>query len=241
MDQNTSRDVAINIGNSADSNDNFFALRPAGSVAGDPIQASTLAGSLASATTTTGYTVGTWHHIAGVYAAVDDRSAYIDGGSKGTNTASRTPSGVNQLRIGSRTGTSPSGHLDGQIAECAIWNVALADAEIAVLATGVIPPLVRPSALVHYAPLTRNLIDIVGGVTLTNTGTTVVTHPRVFYRVPSMVAKPSAVIARRRSPRPLFLNNVFDSWKWGLVGGPLAWIIRRRMTLERQRGDTLHR
>jgi hypothetical protein len=61
----------------------------------------------------------------------------------------------------------------GQIAHPAIWNVALTDAEVAMLGAGISPLRVRPQSLVMYLPyLGRNgpEIDIINGRTLAVTG-----------------------------------------------------------------------
>jgi hypothetical protein len=62
----------------------------------------------------------------------------------------------------------------------AVWNAALTDAEVAILATGFSPKKVRPQSLVFYAPLVREVRDLVGGVALSDTGTTVADHPRTY-------------------------------------------------------------
>ena len=64
------------------------------------------------------------------------------------------------------SGATKQNYCDGSLAEAAIWNAALSDAEVAALATGVSPLLVRPGSLVFYAPLARDLLDRVGGLQL---------------------------------------------------------------------------
>jgi hypothetical protein len=72
-------------------------------------------------------------------------------------------------------------YLDGAAAGTGIWNVALTAAEIASLAGGMTCDKVRPQSLVFYAPLVRDLIDVKGGLTITNNnGATVANHPRVY-------------------------------------------------------------
>ena len=61
-----------------------------------------------------------------------------------------------------------------------IWNVALTAAEIASLAKGFSPRLIRPQSLAFYAPLIRETLDIRGGLTLTDSGSTVADHPRII-------------------------------------------------------------
>lgn len=71
--------------------------------------------------------------------------------------------------------------MNGSIAEPAIWNVALTDAEIASLAAGFTPDQIRPQSLQFYAPLVRDLVDARGGRTITNVNSaTVATHPRII-------------------------------------------------------------
>lgn len=111
-----------------------------------------------TAATSTTITASTWFHACGVTSAANSRAAYLNGGGKGTNTGNRTPTGVNQTTVGMQGGTAnnlPFGLAggNGYIAEVAIWNVALTDADVTTLALGVHPFLVRPDALVDYWPL----------------------------------------------------------------------------------------
>jgi len=113
-----------------------------------------------------------------VGASATDRAVYIDGGSKGTNATSNTPSGLASTRLGKDHDNNNA--LDGRIGEGAIWNVALTDAEVARLAKGIHPFKVRPANIVAYWPLWgRNSPepDCVGGFNLTVTGATQAAHP----------------------------------------------------------------
>ena len=164
--------------------DHWHSLRASGSIGGDPIRASTFDGGWNAAQTTTGYSANTWHHACGVWAAADSRSAYIDGGSKHTQTSSRTPTSLDLTYIGANEfSSSPTNYMSGSIAEVGIWNVALTDAEVAILAKGYSPLFVRPQSLVLYIPLIRdNDEDLIGGLSFTANGSpTVSAHPRVFY------------------------------------------------------------
>lgn len=70
---------------------------------------------------------------------------------------------------------------NGYVAECALWNTALTDAEIESLAKGFSPRRIRPQSLVFYAPLLRNLQDLRQGLALTAVNSpTVASHPRVY-------------------------------------------------------------
>ena len=105
----------------------------------------------AVATATAAITAGTWHHVCGVAVSTTDRRCFLDGGNKGTNTTSKGDPTVTETAIGSRTSTND--FFDGKLAEIAIWNIALTDAQVLMLARRVSPLSIRPDALVHYWPL----------------------------------------------------------------------------------------
>jgi hypothetical protein len=137
--------------------------------------------STSQANSTTNGTSGAWNHACAVYAAANSRAAYVNGGSKGTETTSRTPSSLIRTGIGRRVGLNNT-YMNGLIAEAAIWDVALTDAEVAVLAARACPLLVRPGNLVSYWPLIGRFspeIDLVGGLDLTVTGATAGDHCRI--------------------------------------------------------------
>ena len=74
--------------------------------------------------------------------------------------------------------------MSGDIAEAAIWNIALDDADVALLAKAFDPRMVRPEGLVFYAPLIGRYspeIDRRGGLGLTVTGAVASVHPRMFH------------------------------------------------------------
>jgi hypothetical protein len=141
----------------------------------------TSGGIFSFASTTTGPAINTWHHVCSVFESNASRSAYIDGGSKGINTTSRSLSAFDRVSMGARgiTGGATT-FFPGYIAEFAAWNIALTDDDVASLAKGFSPRLVRPQSLVFYAPLIRNVQDLRGVVALTTTGTTVADHPRIY-------------------------------------------------------------
>ncbi|OGU80429.1 MAG: hypothetical protein A2W11_00760 [Ignavibacteria bacterium RBG_16_35_7] len=159
-------------------------LELAGTIAGDPVRmASITVGSPSYAATTTGYSVNTWHHAAGVVSASNARAAYIDGGSEGTDATEEDPGAVlDRTSIGRLGDSTPAQYFSGNIAEAAVWNIALTIGEIAILAKGFSPLFVRPQNLVAYWPLINtNDIDIVGGFNMTAFNTpSVATHPRIY-------------------------------------------------------------
>lgn len=137
---------------------------------------------------------GTWHHCGGVFASATSRSVYLDG-TKVTNTNSCTPTGLDRLLFCRNAADLQFGN--GRMAEAAVWDVALDDAEMTALAKGICPLLIRPASLVAYYPLVgndspepdrwKNRYDL----TLTN-GPTKADHPRIYYPATPHVFMPSA-------------------------------------------------
>lgn len=136
---------------------------------------------------------GTWTHIAATAASTTSRQCFQDGvaGTEDTDTLA-FPSSVDQITIGAQADSSVQNNLDGKIAECALWDVALTDDEMKALAGGVPANMIRRTALVGYWPLWGAEVgaDMSGsGNDLTNTGSTVTSdHPPVgrYARPPVM-------------------------------------------------------
>lgn len=133
-----------------------------------------------SAPSSASASINTWAHAAGVWSADNARAAFLNGGNKGTNSTTVTPTGINSVSVGSFT---TGGSFSGRIAELGIWNAALTDEEIAILADGVSPLFVRPQNLKMYFPLIRDEDKSkVGDVSLTAFNTpSVDVHPRIIY------------------------------------------------------------
>ena len=172
-----------------------------GDLVNDPIYAvvRTTGGMFADASVDSGVAANTWAHAAAVFASTTSRTAYTNGTAGTTNTTSRDAgTSINTVDVGNFGGGTL---LDGQVAEAAIWTVALTTAEIALLADGLSPLFVRPQSLAFYAPLFGRAgaggeeEDWVGGAPLTATGSpTVAEHPRIIYpRRRSMIFVPAAV------------------------------------------------
>jgi len=144
--------------------------------------------------TTGTYSADAWHHACHVETSSTSRAVYLDGGGKGTNTSSTAPTGIDNATVGCRAlGNGVYNYFSGAIAEAAIWNAALTDAEVAILAQGYSPLFVRPESLVGYWPLIRDTDDdIVGGYSMTPTNApTVAPHPRIIYPAPSLFYPPA--------------------------------------------------
>jgi len=166
----------------------WFSLNFRGADVGDPVAADTWDWTtLGRATTTTGYTAGTWHHACAVFYSTSSRAVFIDGGSKGTESSTSTPSGLNRTSLGTLHVASGRGAaFGGDLAEVGFWNVALTDDEVAELAKGYHPPCVRLDALRGYYASVRPVGSVGdswwGGATnsLTMTGGVAATHPRII-------------------------------------------------------------
>jgi hypothetical protein len=132
-------------------------------------------GTINDTVTSSARSTNTWFHACAVEASATSHAAFLNGGSKGTKTTSFTfPTGMNRTTINAWNGGSNVG-IAGNIAHPAIWNVALTDAEVAMLASGLSPLRVRPQSLIFYLPtLGRDSpeIDIIGAQTLTVHGAT---------------------------------------------------------------------
>lgn len=84
---------------------------------------------------------------------------------------------VEDFRINGGIGT---GFGTGYYAEIGAWLETLNASEVTALYKGASPSRIRTSSLEMYIPLVRDLVDVVGGMTLTNTNTTVIEHVRVY-------------------------------------------------------------
>lgn len=174
-----------------------FYIQAVGNTAGDPIRASVAAaGSFGEAATTTGYSANAWQHACGVFTSATSRAAFLNGGGKGTNAISRAPSGLSRTMVGRYNAGASNVYADAAIAEAAIWDTDLTDAEVAILATGVSPLFVRPQNLVFYAPLSGSNAtetDIIGGASITWVNTpTKAEHPRIIRPSAKILTFPSA-------------------------------------------------
>lgn len=120
-------------------------------------------------------TINTWFHACSVHASATSHSAFFNGGSKNTVTTSATfPTGMNRTTINSWNAGANVG-IAGNIAHAAIWNAALADAEVLELANGIIPTRIRPQSLISYwACNARDSgeIDPISRKDMTNQGST---------------------------------------------------------------------
>jgi hypothetical protein len=127
-----------------------------------------------------------WHHWAmtfdGSIGVQANRGlVYYDGVAEAAGSVSwptATSATLSTFRVGrSETNNAWS---TGGFAELAVWTETLNAAEIASLAKGFTPDKIRPSSLMLYLPLVRDIGDPVAAATLTDASSTVTDHPRVY-------------------------------------------------------------
>lgn len=181
-----------------DSGVEYGEIVASGALYGDVIAAAnrSTAGGLDAATTSTQFTVDTWHHACGVFTNATSRAAFIDGGSKGTNATNISPSGYDRLSVGRRADATPQYFFSGDVCEVAVWNVALTDVEVAQLGAGYSPLFIRPESLVGYWPLIRGLEDRISSLSLTASGTAVSEqYPNIIRPALILPSYPTEVVA----------------------------------------------
>lgn len=98
--------------------------------------------------------VNTWYHVALVHvAATNVTTLFINGVAQTTTaTAASSVSGANAVTIGV-TSTETSRFLAGNMADAAIWSLALTANELLGLANGARPYQIRPANLLRWWPL----------------------------------------------------------------------------------------
>ena len=138
----------------------------------------------------------TWFHLTGLFIASNNIKLYVNGSLDGENTVDNNPisdfadSDTFYIGTGVLSGTNITTRTwEGGLAEVAAYAAELSAGEIAALAKGFSPLLVRPSALVGYWPLggpyAPTTIDPVGSNTLTaNGGASAESHPKIIYPMP---------------------------------------------------------
>lgn len=125
---------------------------------------------------------GTWHHVAARLSGTTS-STWVDGSVAEQAAAGATvpaTTGMDRLGLGAVVRGNVTSYAAATIAEVGIWSSAITSDEIVSLARAASPLLVRPQSLVFYAPLIRDLVDMQGGLSLTNNSATIANHPRVY-------------------------------------------------------------
>lgn len=135
-----------------------------------------------SATLSGGQAQNVYHAATGLYASATSRQIYTNNTASAANTANVSFPTGNRVTIGAWfNGPTVMGYDSAHESDAAIWACELTPAEIASLVAGFSPRRIRPQSLRFYAPLTRNLHDIVGGLVMTNNNaSTVAPSPRRY-------------------------------------------------------------
>lgn len=147
------------------------------------------------AVTATGGAAGTFMHLCGVTASSATRVCYLNGVAGAANVDTKTPSGLTHVDIGGlRIGASTFSPINGSVAEVAMWDAALTSEEVASLAKGFSPRLIRSANLQRYWRLIGRGTETceVSGLALTVNGTMAqAAHARVLMPWASSAVYPS--------------------------------------------------
>lgn len=173
-----------------------------GATAGDPVVIGMYNDffTAGSATSTSGVSVNTWHHVCGVNSASNSHKIFLDGGSSATSTFNHTGiANCDELEFADHDQFTGN-NLDGMLAHAAIWSAALSDAEVLGLSRRASPLLVRPGSLASYWPIWGRHdpeIDLIGGNHLTkvNIPAVATSAPRVYMPSRTIVGVPAAAAA----------------------------------------------
>lgn len=123
---------------------------------------------------------GVWYHVVAVVTnsgSTLSATQYTNGVAAGTG--SGTDAGTdplwNTFAVGERhNGTSWGTYWDGDIYDACVWSAALDANEIASLASGCSPAMIRPAALRGWIKLGERVYESRAGLTLTTDGSPVI-------------------------------------------------------------------
>ena len=126
---------------------------------------------------------GTWTHSAMVEASSSSRTCYVNGTAATANTTNKTPTGIDTVVLGRLERATPTHYFGGDLAEFAIWNIALSGANISSLAAGANPQAIENANLVAYWTITGTTspeVDVIAAYELAVTGTSASSnHPTI--------------------------------------------------------------
>lgn len=120
-----------------------------------------------------------WNHQVGVWRSTANRQVYLNGAAGVVNTTSLSPTSLNATSIGIQTDGSGEPATTMRVAEVAIWDIDLSADDIAALAEGHSPLMVRRDRLVEYLPLVRGNWSKSGAFGVTG-APGVLDHPRII-------------------------------------------------------------
>lgn len=175
---------------------NYWLIRTQGFGSNDVAVVANDGTAIGSAIAVGGYTPNTWTHVLYRERHASLRVIYVDGVNIDSDSTTVNPSSIDSLWLGDYT----LSEYTGELAEVAIWDDPLPNADIPKmaesLAAGFPPLLAHPNNLVYYSPLINgeDEYDIVGGLQLTETGSVGVSaHPTIIKPTISIVGKPSTI------------------------------------------------
>jgi len=105
--------------------------------------------------------------------------AYVNGASQTITMVSALPTSIGSGQTVCGIAQFAGFRMNGRVAEAVIYNRVITSAEALIHAAGYTTNHF-PRGRIFYAPLIREVHDIVGGLTGTITGTTVSDHPRIY-------------------------------------------------------------
>ncbi|MEM9353745.1 MAG: LamG domain-containing protein [Planctomycetota bacterium] len=170
-------------------------------------------GTVGAAVSVSSVQPGEWHHLAGVFRAVNSRSIYFDGVFENTLTNPREFHTLTHYRVG---GASLPGTFDA--AEVAIWRSEVAADQIAELAAGATPLSLpcRKDLVAYHDFVARGNRPGLGPLATSAQSPAATTHPRV------LKARNSPVFSQRaRAPGP-FWDAASQSYSAGAAAAE-AW------------------
>lgn len=126
-------------------------------------------------------TLGTWYHVAGRWTTVSLRNSFLNGVKSTDETSSRTPLALARTTIGTSGAGASTTAMEGKMQEYGIWNVALTDSEIASLAAGYSPRLIRPTGLTFYRDMIRDTNAPNVGAVMTANSISITPHRAMIY------------------------------------------------------------
>jgi hypothetical protein len=183
----------------------YLRLYAAGSAGGDPVRAQSVAGGSSPASSAGSIAANRWIHGGAVFAANNNRLAYMDGIAGTANTSNRTVAGINRTNIGAHySSLGLSGVAAAKIANVALYQAALTPGEMHEIGARRRSPLdIRPDALVLFMPLSgethlrdmrfnRSVFANAGAVPLSDSPPSW-TRRRRFYRVNTLPASARAL------------------------------------------------
>jgi hypothetical protein len=149
-----------------------------------------------------------WSHQAVIFASQSSRTSYVNGtGNSFSNSSNnaQTLTDMDIIGIGYGPTAGNNALMKGEMAECALYNVALDDKDINALHAGFSPLFIKPDSLIGYWPLggpfagASSGVDVTGLRNLSVTGTLTETkHPQVYYPTLStrtrVAAEPAPVV-----------------------------------------------